>query len=426
MSRGLLVGVGLLMTACGGSSGPVAADVPDVSPDVPDVSPDVPAPGTDVPEAAPDTGPELPPPPAVLPAGDYCEASVDVFCPYYIRCGRMAVDSLGACEATFLEVCNAIYEPIYAALADLGLLELSAAGLDACADHLADVPCEAQVFDLDGPCRTVWTGLAGPGEPCGPGIESFVCAPDATCVLDLSFCGACEAAQPTGGSCAGELRCHPWAHCPRVVTDVAAIGEPCASGLGGLRCAGGAGVCFPEPTGTSCKAFGGEGSPCSAAPCGPGLLCMTSPDPAAPVCDAPRAIGEPCTADVHCAAGLACFAESCAPGLGEGESCTGPSECGAGLTCDPADESCAPGAAAGETCYTPSHCAEGLGCAGLGVGLVCVPSGPDDGLDDPSLPGFLEPCDGACQTGLACQEGPVPGLCVQALCASMFPSEENP
>ena len=55
-------------------------------------------------------------------------------------------------------------------------------------------------------------------------------------------------------------------------------GEPCASGVGGLRCAAGAGVCFPEPTKTTCKIYAEAGTPCAEAPCQPGHHCITDPN----------------------------------------------------------------------------------------------------------------------------------------------------
>ena len=113
-----------------------------------------------------------PPPPTTAPASEYCERAVDVFCPYYLRCDRMAVPDLAGCRTAFLEACNGVYEPIYDALEKSGALELSLSGLDTCAQHLGSVSCDAHVFDLEGGCRDVWTGLVGSGGVCGSGIET--------------------------------------------------------------------------------------------------------------------------------------------------------------------------------------------------------------------------------------------------------------
>ena len=52
----------------------------------------------------------------VARAVDYCESIVDFFCPFYLRCGRIAESDLASCRQTFLETCNAVYEPRYVAL----------------------------------------------------------------------------------------------------------------------------------------------------------------------------------------------------------------------------------------------------------------------------------------------------------------------
>ena len=62
--------------------------------------------------------------PRDAPAVEYCERSVGMFCDYYMRCGRMVAASIEECEATFLEVCNAIYEPHYIELEARGALAL--------------------------------------------------------------------------------------------------------------------------------------------------------------------------------------------------------------------------------------------------------------------------------------------------------------
>lgn len=176
-----------------------------------------PGPDADAGASTPDADASPPPPPPLQPsATDYCELSAPFFCDFYVRCGRMAVDSVAECLEIFGPACNAAYEPQYVAHAEAGLLRLDGPRLAACEAHLATVDCEAQVFDLDGACAGMWAGLSPAGAPCAPGIGSFVCAAGTACVLDLSFCGTCEPAAATGDPCgptAGDLRCGPADRC---------------------------------------------------------------------------------------------------------------------------------------------------------------------------------------------------------------------
>lgn len=230
----------------------------------------------------------------------------------------------------------------------------------------------------------------------------------------------CEAlSESSAAACALPVQSQQLEVCGAIVSDVAKGGEACASGKGGMRCASGKGVCFPEPTKTDCKIYAAAGTPCSAAPCKPGHHCIASSDGSPALCDAPRDVGGGCKADVHCAEGLACVDNKCTPGLGQGVACKGSSKCGAGLWCDAATEKCAPRLGPGVKCYSQMACAGALTCHGVGTGLVCVPAGPDEGKDDPGLPGFLESCVQDCQKGLACKMGPLPGTCVPGLCAAM-------
>jgi hypothetical protein len=136
-----------------------------------------------------------------LPASSYCEELVEVFCPFYIRCGRMNVADIDACRAAFPASCEAKFEPRFVPLAAAGLLSLSRAGLQACAAHLAQVRCDEQFFELQGPCAAIWEGHVPAGGTCGLDVETFVCAPGTTCTLDLSFCGTCEPVLPAGAAC---------------------------------------------------------------------------------------------------------------------------------------------------------------------------------------------------------------------------------
>lgn len=233
-----------------------------------------------------------------LAASDYCEAAVDAFCPYYLRCGRMAAPDLATCRAVFAESCEARYEPVYQALADLGLLRLSRDGLARCAAHLETVPCQDQLNDLDLGCRGVWVGQRAAGAACGLGIESFVCEPATACVIGLDFCGTCEPAGAAGAPCGDGARCEPTAAC---------LGGACvARGLPGDAC-------------------GGDGAP----PCVVGTACVGG------ACAGPAfvAVGDACDQTHRCPYFSACVGGTCRQAVRLGEACAATAPCGAG-TCD--------------------------------------------------------------------------------------------
>lgn len=277
-----------------------------------------------------------------LAATAYCEAAVDVFCPYYLRCKRMAVSDLTSCKKAFLETCNRRYEPIYAALAQAGLLTLSASGLAACQAHLATVDCASQIFDLDLGCDHVWLGRAAIGEACGPGIPALICAPGSTCVLDLSFCGTCKKTAARGEACGGEtkLACEAADTCvgtPKRCIAKKRVGESCSGAnercVLGARCAQGL-----------CK--------------GPSIV----------------GVGEVCDAEHRCPYLSACVGGHCAQSVLFGVSCNASTPCASGRcvggTCVPLAEPGAP-CAASRDCVS-GGCLGASGCAPL-VGVCLKP-----------------------------------------------------
>jgi hypothetical protein len=283
------------------------------------VSANLPAPGDDAGTTPPPT------------ASSYCEASEPFFCAYYARCGRMTgVTTPDECRALFLEQCESRYEPRYVALEEAGLLRLDAAGLEACGAHLAQVPCEEQIRDLDGPCAGMWVGQQPAGEPCGFDLESLVCAPGADCVLNFSLCGECRPlAQPgepcganaAGATCGSDARCDDGTCVARIAAGVACgpddrcvLGARCEAGRCrgpdhvdegescdqvrrcryGLRCA--SGVCFKDALlGEAC---GGELA-CTTGYCGPSGTCEALLPPEAT-----------CSASAQCVSGL-CLSGRC-------------------------------------------------------------------------------------------------------------------
>ncbi len=227
-----------------------AADVGDAGEEA-DARPGVDGGGQDVgvdaadasaPDAEADVGEPL-----EVTASNYCELTVEMFCGYYMRCGRIVAADMDECRATFTETCNGVYEPFYAGYAEAGALELSADGITACEAHLESVACEDQIFDLDGGCAGMWRGLQGQDEACAPGIGSFVCGEGTACVLGTNFCGTCEGGAAPGEACVpGEVRCEGGAQClDGVCAARPTAGQACTDE--GARCAPGAscqdGVC---------------------------------------------------------------------------------------------------------------------------------------------------------------------------------------
>lgn len=268
----------------------------------------------------------------VARAADYCESIVDFFCPFYLRCGRIAESDLVSCRQTFLETCNAVYEPRYVALEAAGFLALDSAGLERCEAHLAAVACQEQSLELSGPCAEIWRGKAPPASPCGIDIDGFVCAPGSTCRLDLSFCGTCVTSAATGDSCGVEL---------------AACVQP-------DRCVGG--VCLaPAAVGASCAERGCiGGARCVAQICEPRVFALP---------------GQSCDATRRCVYRAACVGGVCVKTGLLGESCSAAAPCASGR-CDSASGRCVALATAGESCTKGSECLSARCLGGLCDALV--------------------------------------------------------
>lgn len=237
------------------------------------------------------------------PAAEYCAHAADVFCPFYLRCGRIAEDTPEGCRSTFVESCQAKYQPIYVALEQAGLLRLSIAGLSACANYLADVECDHQLLDLEGPCREIWSGQSAAGAACGISVESFVCDGATTCVLDLSFCGSCEAAAPTGGACSTEVHCRfPDLCVSEQCVGPAYPGDACSDTQ---RCNAGAScdndVCVA-------RQFVGPGATCDSA-----RRCVYRASCVGGSCSRDALLGEACSASVRCASGHCAASGRCEP-----------------------------------------------------------------------------------------------------------------
>lgn len=266
-------------------------------------------------DAEVDAAPGLP-----VIAENYCELTADMFCDYYLRCGRMAVADKAECLTVFAEQCNNIYEPHYRAAADAGLLELSESGLSLCAEHLQTVACEKQMLDLDGDCEQMWVGKVSAGGECAPGIESLVCQPSTTCAITTSLCGTCEAAVGAEQACG---------------TDVAR----CDDGFSCIE-----GVCVKR---------GEVGDACSQTmPCRIGASCVND------VCQGftTVALGEACGQGARCPYNSFCRGGECVAQIALGEACAPNDSCRSGV-CELG--MCQALRAAGETCNSNPQCVSG-------------------------------------------------------------------
>lgn len=273
-----------------------------------------------------------------LHASDYCEATVDFFCDYYLRCGRIVAATAEECRATFLETCNARYEQRYVDLEAAGLLSLSTAGISACRAHLVTVACERQLTDLMGPCGDMWIGPQSAGSPCGLDVESFTCAKGTACVVGLDLCGVCRTASPVGGACGDGLTCTADASCVggtcvlrRQVGESCSASEPCVVGA---SCS--AGTCVAPRVVA-------EGEACDAT-----RRCPYRSSCTGGRCVRAALLGEEC-ADRTCASGR-CVVEGtgklCRPLLDAGAACSNPLDCRSGScvkgTCRPLPDACFP------------------------------------------------------------------------------------
>ncbi|MBV1862571.1 MAG: hypothetical protein KUG77_29380 [Nannocystaceae bacterium] len=262
-------------------------------------------------------------------ASEYCESIVDSFCDFYARCGRMDVASAELCHEPFLTSCNTMFEPQYVGLEAAGLLTLSAQGLVACEEHLADVACEEQTFELTGPCSGLWSGTQAAGEGCGLDVEYYVCDASAACTIGLDFCGTCETLLEPGDDCTAEgTSCGPQAFCDagtcraRVPNGgTCSPDDRCMAGSGCVEdiCQGPTFVALDEACDVTrrcpyltaciegvCTSTAGLGEECSvAAPCEVGFC-------AEGLCEAPRDDEEPCGGNSQCSSGM-CIGDMCAP-----------------------------------------------------------------------------------------------------------------
>lgn len=252
-----------------------------------------------------------------LNASLYCETIAPFFCEFYLRCGRMNVDTTAACETNFLESCNSKYEGAYVELEQLGFLQLSQTGIDACELHLESVSCEEQIFELSGPCANIWSGNQEVGEACGLDSEFFSCNESSECVLSLDFCGTCRELVPLAGACTpGEQTCGAAAFCEEGTCIARKVnGEVCGDQD---RCVAGSSCDQGRCTGPQ---FVTLGDACDRANRCPYLTeCISGR------CETAVLQGESCDAQTTCATGY-CLSGTCVAPQPNGNSCTGASQC---------------------------------------------------------------------------------------------------
>jgi hypothetical protein len=291
-------------------------------------------------EGEPDAGPG-----GVDPT-QYCESIVDIFCPFYLRCGRMAVADVDACKPVFLQACNAKFEPIFVSLENAGLVTLSQAGIDACKAQLDTISCDQQILDLDGDCAQMWQGTQKAGDPCGPDFESFTCGDGTACAVDASRCGTCKRVVPDGSSCEpDDVTCGSTSECSEVTLACQArahVGEPCA---GDIHCVLGASCDNQVCVGRTYPVLGApcdlaSGCPYASACLDDGTGNNTS------TCVETVELGAACSATAPCDSGFcdAAQTQKCIALAHQGEPCTRGDQCETGVcqgtTCSTVPSAC--------------------------------------------------------------------------------------
>ncbi len=252
--------------------------------------------------------------------------------------------------------------------------------VDACAKAIEGEECGV-IAELLPACAPK-AGTLGTGAACNVSAQ---CQSGHCDLLDVRAkgdgCGVCEETVPEGESCGPDQ-------------GACAIGTFC--------------VGSPEsPRTTRCKParYVDANAACNGfdLQCRPGLVCATV-DGAAPVCLPRFAVGQPCTADMACAADAFCSTLSgkC-EALGKvGDACSSQKPCGSGLGCDRTTNLCAPltFVEPGESCGGSVACREGV--CGQGTGAPTCPTVIEDGK------GCLDGAHMTCAAPAAC----VAGSCV--------------
>lgn len=368
---------------------------------------------------------------------DYCEPLAQVLCGSAAECGCDAVIPSGMfdeqlCVEAYTAECLEAYAPVAAGIsAGAAVLDADAAAAcialvgettPTCESPRGTVPlglCPAWFYArtaLDEACTfpicadgagvcVEGTCLERPGE--GDDCNGYECAPGLLCLE-----GQCTAPAAAGGECGMDDACAPPLRC--VEGECAALagdGGECtedAACAHGLACDGDS--CGPVPEGpcvTSedcghlescvnvpvCLDKAQADDPCTGDDaCGVGLYCPGDTS----VCTALPTEGQNCVNSVLCAPGLACTTDNgtCFPAPGDGEPCgfgqQGPAVCAAGLGCDPLTNECGALPEADAACTVDNRCAAGLGCDFTPDGSICV---------------TLRDEGGACANDLVCGDG---------------------
>ncbi len=252
-----------------------------------------------------------------LGATSYCETIAPSFCGFYLRCGRMDVETQEDCESNFLESCNSKYEGAYVELEAQGFMGLSREGIAACEEHLQTVECAQQVFELTGPCADIWEGTQSIGQSCGLDSEFFVCDSNSECVLSLYFCGTCLELVPLGETCEpGEQTCGSEAFCSNGLCKARKRnGENCGDED---RCSAGSSCVDGSCLGPT---FVGRNDACDRANRCPYLTeCIGGR------CEVAVLQGQSCDATTTCATGY-CDQGVCVAPQDNGSSCSSASQC---------------------------------------------------------------------------------------------------
>jgi hypothetical protein len=378
-------------------------------------------------EGGTDTGP-----PGGVPPQDAIRQLVEARCNWLFNCcatGEIVFDlgpftgSAADCTNRVLEVLEsgAPSSPIDAGPSDLllaltqsygqGRIELDAAAVQACADHLANQACTpvpdpdaggncdpSQSMPLVDPCALdrLAAGRQDIGDECEPAVQAE-CIDGSRCV-DFGTSGVCAALSLEGEPCFADADCDDAVVCNLAGTGTcvvgADIGQPCTyvdpenpiPGTERDRCG----------RGLSCDA---TNFVCVGGSCGPGAPCVV--DSQCPpehyclqqTCQPPQDGGGPCTKDEHCLSGFCSVGiNQCSEptGMPDGSSCTSNFQCLSGFCDTQGSLTCIPPRAPGEECptFNAAECADGFCDTTVNPTPICVAYGQQD---DPCM--LASECD---------------------------------
>jgi len=254
-------------------------------------------------------------------------------------------------------------------------------------------------------------GLACASGGCASAPTAECTGTDASICAGLERCGEpqfesrCRATAALGEACDDITGCTmgvcDFSGTPPTCAPLRTVGGTCSDAS---ECATGL-LCSIEG---ACRVPATSGAPCMSTGCATGLACVSDSCRPAPTA------GQPCSDVGTCAAGLGCLVGSGAPVCGApraiGDACLGGTlECGTNGSCE--GSLCVLRRATGGSCFGDDQCVAGLKCLFDPVAgdSICQPPRPLGAV-----------CAGSCITGTYCRNETLPSVCQAAVCDQLF------